>query len=81
MEWLYNLIIELNNYAGLFSLLALLAAIIVPFSIYRKNKQDARQDAIDELEVRKNFSWSGKLLNDKDDYIRENLLKKKANRK
>lgn len=81
MEWLYNLIIELNNYAGLFSLLALLAAIIVPFSIYRKNKQDAQQDAIDELEVRKNFSWSGKLLNDKDDYIRENLLKKKANRK
>lgn len=41
----------LNNYSGLFSLLAVVAAVIVPFWIYRKQKKEQRQDLKDELEI------------------------------
>lgn len=41
----------LNNYAGLFALLALLAAIIVPYIIYRWQKKDERQKMQDEYDA------------------------------
>lgn len=34
----------LNEYSGLFSLLAVVASVIVPFWIYRKQKKDHLQD-------------------------------------
>lgn len=41
----------LNNYAGLFALLALLAAIIVPYIIYRWQKKEERQKMQDEYDA------------------------------
>lgn len=41
----------LNEYSGLFSLLAVVASVIVPFWIYRKQKKEQRQDLKDELEI------------------------------
>ena len=41
----------LNNYSGLLSLLAVVASVIVPFWIYRKQKKDQKQDLKDELEI------------------------------
>ncbi len=43
LEWL-------NNYAGLFSLLAVLAAILVPCFIYKRQRNDERQAMKDELD-------------------------------
>lgn len=43
----------LNNYSGLLSLLAVVASVIVPFWIYRKQKKDHLQDLKDELEMLK----------------------------
>ena len=41
----------LNEYSGLFSLLAVVASVIVPFWIYRKQKKEQKQDLKDELEI------------------------------
>ena len=41
----------LNEYSGLFSLLAVVAAVIVPLGIYRKQKKEQKQDLKDELEM------------------------------
>ncbi len=41
---------SLNEYAGLLALLALLAAIIVPFLIYKIGVRDKKQEYRDELE-------------------------------
>lgn len=41
----------LNEYSGLFSLLAVVASVIVPFGIYRKQKKEHLQDLKDELEI------------------------------
>lgn len=41
----------LNEYSGLFSLLAVVASVIVPFWIYRKQKKEHLQDLKDELEI------------------------------
>ena len=43
MEWLKQFIEFLNSCAGLLSLLAVLAAIIVPIKIYNKQRKNARQ--------------------------------------
>lgn len=44
MEWL-------NQYSGLFSLLALLAAIVVPIVIYRREKNDSKKEIQAELDA------------------------------
>lgn len=46
----------LNNYSGLFSLLAVVTsvvAIVVSVVIYRKQKKEQQQDLLDELEIMK----------------------------
>ena len=42
---------SLNDYAGLFSLLAVLAAVIVPCVIYKKERKAKRQAMQDELDA------------------------------
>ena len=41
----------LNNYAGLFALLALIATIVVPIVIYRLQKKEERQKMQDEYDA------------------------------
>lgn len=41
----------LNNYSGLFALLALLVSIIVPFWIYHMQQVEERHELQDELEM------------------------------
>lgn len=43
----------LNEYSGLFSLLAVVASVIVPFWIYRMQKKEQKHDLKDELEILK----------------------------
>lgn len=41
----------LNQYSGFFSLLAVVASVIVPFWIYRKQQVEERHELQDELEM------------------------------
>ena len=47
MEWIKSL----NDYAGLFALLALLATFVVPIIIYKVQKKDERQAMQDEYDA------------------------------
>lgn len=71
----------LNECSGLFSLLAVVASVIVPFWIYRKQKKALKQNLKDELEMLKsprNPLAMNKELRERDEKIE--LLEKKLRR-
>ena len=70
----------LNNYAGLFALLALVAAIVVPYTIYRKEKADERRALQDELEAMDESAQTPFSMEEKSFFAKKNALKKKLNR-
>ena len=74
MEWM-------NEYSGLFSLLAVVAAVIVPCIIYCKQKKDQQMDWEDELDSYENNSMFPMNNNDREFYARQNFLKKKSKRR
>jgi lipopolysaccharide export system protein LptC len=76
MEWLFNFIESLNDYAGLFALLA----VIVPCVIYwkqRRNERQAMQDELDAMNEHTIFPMSGI---EKMTYTREVYLRKRLKR-
>ncbi len=81
IEWFRHIISELNNYAGLFSLLAVVVAIVVPWIIYRKTQKAHKQELQNELEameedMRWAFSSEERQMN-----IRKRKLEKDLGRK
>lgn len=83
MEWIQNIIAELNNYAGLFSLLAVVVAIIsiyVSVRIHRKKTEEELrqlQDELDEMERLHTVAWPSDV---KDKLTREHVLKEAIKR-
>ena len=83
MEWIQNIIAELNNYAGLFSLLAVVVAIIsiyVSVRIHRKKAEEELrqlQDELDEMERLHTVAWPSDV---KDKLTREHVLKEAIKR-
>ena len=71
----------LNEYSGLFSLLAVLASVIVPFWIYRKQKKDHLQDLKDELEAMEDNSVFPMGHDDRELFTHKSSLQKKLRRK
>ena len=71
----------LNEYSGLFSLLAVVASVIVPFWIYRKQKKDHLQDLKDELDAMEENSVFPMGLAEREYYGRQRYLQKKLRRK
>lgn len=71
----------LNEYSGLFSLLAVVASVIVPFWIYRKQKKEQKQDLKDELDAMEENSVSPMGLDEREYYGRKSYLEKKQRRK
>lgn len=71
----------LNEYSGLFSLLAVVASIIVPFWIYRKQKKEHLQDLKDEYDAIEKTSIFPMSIAEKEYYSRKNYLEKKLRRK
>ena len=71
----------LNEYSGLFSLLAVVASIIVPFWIYRKQKKEHLQDLQDEYEAIESNSKFPMSIAEREYYSRKNYLEKKLRRK
>ena len=74
----------LNEYSGLFSLLAVVAsivAIVVSVMIYRKQKKDHLQDLKDEYEAIESTSKFPMSIAEREYFIHESCLQKKLRRK
>ena len=74
----------LNEYSGLFSLLAVVASIVsivVSVMIYRKQKKEHLQDLQDEYEAIESTSKFSMNIAEKEYYSRKNYLEKKLRRK
>ena len=74
----------LNEYSGLFSLLAVMAsvvAIVVSVVIFNKQKKDHLQDLKDEYEAIEKNSIFPMSIAEKEYYSRKNYLEKKLRRK
>ena len=74
----------LNEYSGLFSLLAVVASIVsivVSVIIYRKQKKQQLQDLQDEYEAIESNSKFPMSIAEREYYSRKNYLEKKLRRK
>ena len=74
----------LNEYSGLFSLLAVVAsivAIVVSVIIYRKQKKQQLQDLQDEYEAIESNSKFPMSIAEREYFIHESCLQKKLRRK
>ena len=83
IEWLRHIIAELNNYAGLFSLLAVIVAILgiyVSVRIHRSKKEEELQQMQDELDVRTYYQGVAAPTDAKEASIRKEVLKKAIKR-
>lgn len=67
----------LNHYSGLFSLLAVIAAVVVPIIIYKIQRRNERQDAIDELDAMNDVSRFPMTDSERRYYTRKSILEKK----
>lgn len=72
---------SLNNYAGLFSLLAVLAAIIVPCVIYKKERKAKRQAMQDELDALNGVSRFPMTYEERKFYAKKSALEQGLRRK
>lgn len=70
----------LNDYAGLFSLLAVLAAIFVPYRIYRKQRNDEYQSLKDELDSMAEINRFPMSHSERELYTRKSILEKRLKR-
>ena len=74
----------LNEYSGLFSLLAVVASIVsivVSVMIYRKQKKDHLQDLKDEYDAIESTSKFPMSIAEREYFIHESCLQKKLRRK
>lgn len=78
---LANIFTGLNDYSGLFALLAFLAAAIVPFCIYRKQKKDEHQAMRDEYETMNDISKFPMSHEEREHYTKSGKLEKGLKRK
>ena len=81
MKLLANFFEGLNDYSGLFALLAFLAAAIVPFLIYKRQKRDERRAMKDELDAMNELSRFPMTHEERAHYTKRSKLEKGLNRK
>lgn len=66
----------LNECAGLFALLALVAAIAMPLFIFWLQKRNDRKAMKDEYDARKDLEQFPMNVEDRNDFVRKQLLAK-----
>ena len=71
----------LNQFAGLFSLLAVIAAVVVPIVIYRIQRRNERQDAIDEYDAMMENSDFPMSIEQREYFAKKSQLEKRLKRK
>ena len=72
-----DLIHSLNEYAGLFSLPAVIAAVVIPIVIYNWGKDDERQAMQDELDALEENSHYPMPMDMKNYFTRKSLLNRR----
>jgi hypothetical protein len=72
---------SLNNYAGLFSLLAVLVSFFVPIVIYKKERKAKRLAMKDELEAMQDNSRFPMSFEEREYYTKKSILEKGLKRK
>lgn len=78
MDWLNHILNALNEWAGLFALLALLASVIVPCIFYCIEQRNAQREAQDELDAINDNSRFPMSMDDRNYYVKKRVLEKKA---
>lgn len=81
MELLNSILDSLNQYAGLFSLLAVLAAIIVPYRIYKRQRSDEYQSIRDELDAMNDAGRFAMTGDERERFAKRTFLEKKMRHK
>ena len=76
-----SIIENLNDYAGLFSLLAVLSAVIAPYVIYKRERENERQAMNDELEAMRETSRFPMSFEEREYYTKKSKLEKGLKRK
>ncbi len=76
-----GIITRLNDYSGLFALLALMAAIFVPVYIYRNQKKDERRSTKNELDAMNFVSGFPMSHEEREFHAKKRTLEKKLRRK
>ena len=71
----------LNQFNGILSLCAVLAAIIVPYIIYKKQRKDNLQSIKDELEAMNDMSLFPMSGSHRERYTRQSYLKRQLKHK
>ncbi len=81
MQIMSTILESLNEYAGLFSLLAVFASVIVPFVIYKKERKDEKQAMKDELEAMQSNSRFAMSFEEREYFTKQAKLEKGLKRK
>ena len=76
-----EILLWFNQFAGILSFCAVLAAIIVPYIIYKKQRKDDLQSIKDELESMEEISRFSMSNSERELYTRKFLLEKQLKRK
>ena len=76
-EW-KEILSWLNECAGLFALLALVAAIIVPILIYKKQRENERKKAREELDAIKDNEIFPMSIEERNYFVKKRMLEKTA---
>lgn len=66
----------LNEYSGLFSLIAAIASIVVPLAIYYKQSQDRKKELEDEYDAMKGVDTLPMSMDERKHYTRKGFLEK-----
>lgn len=80
MEMLKEILLCLNECAGLFALLALVAAIFVPIFLYKKQKKDEFQAMQDEYDAANETARLPMTPDQREFRMRESVFKKAQKR-
>ena len=76
-EW-KEILSWLNDCAGLFALLALIASVFVPIFLYKKQRRNERQTAQEELDAIKENEIFPMSIEDRNYFVKKRMLEKTA---
>ena len=78
MEVWIEILSWLNDCAGLFALLALIASVFVPIFLYKKQRKNERQTAQEELDAMKENEFFPMSIEERNYFVKKRMLEKTA---
>ena len=81
VDSVFNIIQRLNDYAGFLSLCAVLAAIVIPIAIFKRQKKNERNALQDEWEALNDSFRFPMNFQERETHIKKTFLQKRLSRK